>query len=191
MSKYLAWGYTLVFMLSSALAQAQIYQSVDAQGYVTFSDVPQASSQSYSLSSARISDFSGAAASPDSLVVTKESGSAPSVAPTAAAPVASTYSVSIVQPQDQSTVHNQAPITVMASVQPALKTGDSLQLLVDGLPMGSPQTSLQFTLQDLIRGTHQLQVRILDVNAQTLKMSLPITLFKQQASVLLPTTPPA
>lgn len=189
MGKYFAWGTSLVFMFGSALAQAPIYQSVGAQGELTFSDVPQAGSQLYSLASAGISDFSGAATAPQSLVVTREPGS--TAASIAAPPVASTYAVSIVQPHDQSTLHNQAPIIVMASVQPALKTGDSLQLLVDGLPMGAPQTESQFTIQDLIRGTHQLQVRILDVNGQTLKMSLPITLFKQQATVLLPTTPPA
>lgn len=186
MCKYRAWGYSLVFTLGSAVGQAQIYQSVDVHGTVVFSDVAQANSQPYSLAAANISGFNGAAAMPDSLVLTKESGNV-----TAAASVASTYSVSIVQPQDQSTIHDQAPIAVMVSLQPNLKTGDSLQLLVDGLPTGAPQTALQFMLQDLIRGTHQLQVRILDVNGQTLKMSLPITLFKQQASVLLPTTPPA
>lgn len=182
-----ALGYSLVFILGSAFGQTQIYQSVDSHGDVTFSDVPQANSQPYSVAAVNLSDFSSTVTAPQNMVITKESAGESSVTSATAA----AYSVSIVQPQDQTTIHNQSPITVMASVQPSLKTGDSVQLLVDGLPMGSPQTGLQFTLQDLIRGSHQLQVRILDANGQTLKMSLPITLFKQQASVLLPTTSPA
>lgn len=184
MSRYRYFLLSSLFVASYACGQAQIYQSVDAHGALSFSDTPSAGSQPYVLTGANISDFSASAVTPTTTTssVSETAGSGAAVA---------AYAVSIVQPADQTTIHNQSPIAITISIQPGLKTGDMAQLMVDGAPLGAPQTALQFTIQDLIRGTHQVQARVVNPQGQTLVMSLPITLFKQQASVLLPVGKPS
>jgi hypothetical protein len=174
-----------VFITLSAFGQAVLFESVQKDGSLAFSDTSTADSQPYTVTGANVSNFSSTApgASTTTTMTTE---------PLSALGEASVYSaVSIIQPMDQTTIHNQTPIQVSVITQPALKTGDKVQLLLDGVPMGVAQNTLQFTLTDLQRGTHQVQARVVGADGTTLKMGLPITLFKQQPSVLLPVGPPA
>lgn len=180
----------LLWIHGVALAQNAIYESVQ-NGSLAYSDVPSRDSHPYAVNGGNISNFASDNATDNNHPKSSESNSASwSETPLVANASMVYQAITIVQPADQSTFQNQTPIPVSVSIQPALKDGDTVQLLVDGAPYGSAQTGLQFTVKDLIRGTHQIQVRILDKKGQSLQVSPSITIFKQQPSVLLPTNPP-
>ena len=76
------------------------------------------------------------------------------------------HSAAILSPADDEALRaNGGQLTVSARIVPALRPGHRLQLLLDGTPKGRPQTSAQFHLTDVDRGTHRLRVRILDAAA--------------------------
>lgn len=182
-------GWILIGITTVAFGQSAVYQSVQPDGSLSFSDTPTENSQLYAVTGANISDFSSqvSATSPNA---TGSVSGATVLGSDMTAGSTSYSDVTIMQPVNQTTFHSQEPIGVSVVTSPALRPGDLVQLVVDGLPIGEPQASLQFTVGDLVRGTHQLQARVVNSNGQTLKMSLTTTIFKQQASVLLPTTPP-
>jgi len=62
---------------------------------------------------------------------------------------------------------NAGDLTVKAHVEPALAQGHRLQLLLDGVPLGVAQRVPEFPLQNIDRGTHRLQIRIIDEAGET------------------------
>ena len=72
-------------------------------------------------------------------------------------------SAAIVSPANDAAVRaNGGQLTVTARVEPPLHPDHRIQLVLDGTLYGRPQTSPQFHLQDVDRGTHQLRLQILD-----------------------------
>jgi hypothetical protein len=87
--------------------------------------------------------------------------------------------IAIVQPQDQSTVFdNSGHVEVQIRVSPAgeLVPGDRIVLFLDERPM-----PLQ-ALENVDRGTHRLQARIVDRNDRIVIESNPVTFYRWQAS---------
>lgn len=72
-------------------------------------------------------------------------------------------SAAILFPADGDAVRaNGGRLTVTARIAPTLRSDHRLQLMLDGTPYGRPQASPQFHLQDVVRGTHQVRLQILD-----------------------------
>ena len=89
-----------------------------------------------------------------------------------------TYKVSIVQPEDQITIRNpQGYVSVILEVMPPLKNGNKVQLLVDDSPVGSPQDSTVFALQNILRGSHTIVAKVLNSKNKVLTTSDPITFY--------------
>ena len=166
-------------LMSSAFGQSALYQSVAPDGSVTFSDTPSVGSHPYDMMSGNVSGFTATEAT--ALVTPADASALP-----ASSAISPYTTLAITQPLDQTTFQNQTPISVLVAIQPMLKAGDKVKLMLDGVAVGAPQDSLRFTLTDLARGTHQLQVAIVNSDGATLKSSLSVTVFKQQATVLLP-----
>lgn len=79
---------------------------------------------------------------------------------------ASVYEIAIESPgADQTVRENAGNLTVVSRVEPALAAGDRLQLLLDGAPAGT-STDGVFQLTAVDRGTHQLQVRVVDTRGR-------------------------
>ena len=75
----------------------------------------------------------------------------------------------IVSPANDTAVRNNAGnLTVRGQVSPKLASGHRVQLLLDGVPQGAPRRTLEFSLENIDRGTHHLQVRIVDSGGQGL-----------------------
>jgi hypothetical protein len=74
---------------------------------------------------------------------------------------------------------------VQVSPQPGLKSGDSLQLFLDGKAVGSG-SSTSFSLPDVERGAHVLQARVVGSNGITIIASPSVTFYVQKASVNSP-----
>lgn len=173
----------LLSLCVPAFGQATLYQSVAPDGSLTFSDTPTPGSEPYSLMGGNVSGFTatGATSGGNGML------GAPGLPEVPLAGASAGYSdIIITQPLDQTTFQNQTPIGVSVAIQPALKPGDKIKLMLDGKAVGDAQATLQFSIGNLDRGTHQLQVAVVDSEGKTLKSSLSTTIFKQQASLLLP-----
>lgn len=79
-----------------------------------------------------------------------------------ASPVTYTGAV-IISPADDAAVRSNAgSLTVLARVDPRLREGHRLQLLLDGIPRGAPGRKPEFHLENIDRGSHNLQLRVVD-----------------------------
>jgi hypothetical protein len=194
-----------LFILEPTFAGAPIYESTTSDGTLSFSDIPTANSHIYSLYGSNVSSFDGAsdklndttatnnvmpATSEPNLVQATSSTANTNLGPLTSNTTNSYSSIEVTSPSDQQTFQNQNPIPVSVVVQPPLQNGDKIQLLLDGAPYGPSQASTQFSISgDIPRGTHQVQARIIAVNGQSQNVSPAVTFFKQQASILLHTSP--
>lgn len=73
-------------------------------------------------------------------------------------------SIAITRPQHEEVVHdNTGAVRVAISLQgAAFAAGNRLRILIDGNPYGSDRHTLMFSLDKVERGTHALQVQLID-----------------------------
>ncbi len=157
------------FVLATSPIQAQdqpIYKWTDSSGDTHFSDKPHPGAEQIELPKA-------------------QTYSSPKIPPqdNSTAPVtnaeASTYdNISIAEPNDQTTIRNtQGYVSILVELKPKLKSGDRVQIIFDGTPVGEPQASTVFALQDILRGSHTLAAQVMDNKGKVLKTSDLITIF--------------
>lgn len=152
---------------------AEIYQTLEPDHSVHFSDIYTTDSQSITLDDNRINVLSTLTPSASENIIENRSSLA-------------NVAISISSPKNSETFTTQENIPVVVNLQPKLEEGDSLQLLLDGQVIGTPQTSTEFLLPgNFARGTHQLQAQLIDKNHQILRSSQVITIYKHQASTAL------
>ena len=72
---------------------------------------------------------------------------------------------------------------VDAKIAPALGSGESLQLYIDGIPWGNPQRETSWALTNIFRGAHDLTVAVIDGDGEQLASSDPIRVFVHRPSV--------
>lgn len=189
---------TLFLLLSTTtlFAATTIYKTQEKNGATLYSDIPQKNSkkiqidnninvnQATTISNNPIQENNGTGNK-----TTISTNGSKSSAPTAINAITSTdYNLKITSPENQTTFQNQLPIPVSVLVSPTLKEGDQLQLIVDGKPYGKPENATTINVDNLDRGTHQIQAGIFDSKTKTItKVSRPITIYKHQTSTLLPT----
>ncbi|MCU7925709.1 MAG: DUF4124 domain-containing protein [Candidatus Thiodiazotropha sp. (ex Dulcina madagascariensis)] len=105
----------------------------------------------------------------------------------AAAAAGEYASFEIVQPANDETVRNaDGSVPVGLSLSPALASGHIIHLYVDGAKLDSDITRTQLILQQLSRGTHTLQAKIVDSQGEPLKDSNSVTFHIRQAAVSPP-----
>ena len=69
----------------------------------------------------------------------------------------------IVSPVDDSAVRgNAGRLTVLARVDPPLRRGHRLRLLLDGIAQGVADRASTFEVENIDRGTHNLQLQVID-----------------------------
>jgi hypothetical protein len=91
---------------------------------------------------------------------------------------------SIVQPDDNETIRNdEGTVQVGISLSPGLAEGHVIHLYVDGTKLDSDIKQTQLVLQQLSRGTHSLQAKIVNAEGESLKDSNSITFHLRQAAV--------
>ena len=118
-------------------------------------------------------------------------GSATAGAPAEARPSA-TQSIAYIEaailiPADDAALRDNAGhVQVHGRVRPALAPGHQVQLLLDGTPWGSPQSTADFSLANIDRGTHSLALRILSGKGKPLFTGQPSTFHLLRHSRLHP-----
>lgn len=166
----------LILSLVSYNLFAAIYQQTNANGTVTYSDIPlNSSAKQVDMSSGN--KITSTATNPNT-APTK-----PNIAP--ALPTTSTqYTLfNIASPADQASIQNQVTIPVTIAIKPDLQPGDKIQLYLDGKAKGAAAASTQFQLSEIDRGTHQLSAAIINSNQQIIKQTNTITFYNHRASI--------
>jgi hypothetical protein len=158
----------------TAAIAAPAWTWVDANGTVHFSDRP--------VPGARQVEIAGAQG-----FGTQAAGRVPSSSGQAGAPGAVYQVVEVVSPADQETLWNiGAQLPVQVRFQPALQPGHRYDLVYDGQRRNLNATIARVTLPDVFRGTHTLQIVVIDSDGAELMRSAPRTFFVQQTSVQNP-----
>ena len=90
----------------------------------------------------------------------------------------------IMHPSDKSTVfNNSGNLQVQVAVAPRLliNPDNRIELFLDG-QLAARQIEKKFTLHSIVRGSHRLRVRIVDVQDKTIDVSNAVTFYMWHAS---------
>jgi hypothetical protein len=149
-----------VMLLLAHPVLAQVYKSVDKDGRVIFSDQPSPGAEQVPLGQTNRIPTVDTAAPP-----------APEE-PTSSGPPYTR--IAIVEPVDGATITNPGGNFVVQFVlEPALRDGDTLQLLVDGQPTGTiSDASIQ--LEGMLRGEHTLELVVFDARGRFAARAEPV-----------------
>ena len=149
-----------LLLVMPALSLAQIYKTVDEDGNVTYTDQPPQGAQEVELRD------------------TNRLGPPPTInyPKPAPEPEKTSYEVRIDTPEDEAIIPlGPGNFSVSASVSPRPEGGTQLQLMDNGDPYGSPQSSSSWALTNMHRGTHELEVALLDSKGKELARSNRVT----------------
>ena len=164
-----SWVLTGAICLAPAhtmLAQP-VYKVTDADGNVTFTDTPPLSAdgtiEEHSVNATNSAKPTETTRAPAAPVEVEE-------------PIR--YDTRIVTPADNATIPmGPGNFTVQAALNPRLASDETLQLLLDGEPVGAPQRIANWQLTNVYRGEHQLQVVRLDASGAQLDASPASTVY--------------
>ncbi|WP_318473076.1 DUF4124 domain-containing protein [Photobacterium leiognathi] len=167
---------TLIWTAASSAQASTIYSWTDENGVVHFTDQPQTpDATAYPLS------------------VTEVSGNIEQTADTIAAqttdvavveePAKNITTVSLVSPMHEQTIrNNEGIINIHAVTNSKLNNQTQAQLVLDGVVKGDPQTELTWTLYNVDRGSHQLQIQLVK-GGKVIASSDSITVYMHRATV--------
>ncbi|MTI62601.1 MAG: DUF4124 domain-containing protein [Methylophaga sp.] len=169
----------LLFLLP---VHAEIYRWVDESGNVVFSDEPQPGAETVDLPPATTYTPAEDEAVTDDILKLSPDDDEQATQETQAPD----YQIRIVAPgNDESIWVNNGDVTVSMIVEPALDTerGDKVLLHLDGEPVAEPRASTTFQLNNLSRGTHNLNAMVVDSNGMTLTSTGSVTFHLHRASI--------
>ncbi|MGY4531411.1 hypothetical protein ACVW0Y_000521 [Pseudomonas sp. TE3786] len=142
----------IVSCLLAALAlpaSAEIYKYTDANGNTVFTNQPPQGSKAESVNLPPVNTVQSP---PPPTMPGNGQGNTP------AGQVYNVLEISNL-PDEEALRSNDGNLTVGVHIEPALRIGDSLQLLLDGQPYGGLTNSLEFPLSNVERGEHSVSVQ--------------------------------
>jgi hypothetical protein len=172
----------LFAVLTAGVAMAQAYRWVDEDGVVHFSDVPVEGAELIQLPSdnrvPRPAPVAAARTTPQAQQATEP-------------PEVFQYeSIEVVAPAPEETLWNiEGVLNVAVRVVPALRQGDQVRVYFDGQERLT-SSSTSFTIDEVYRGVHNIQVEVIDTTGQMLVRSLPNRFYVQQNSIAQATAGP-
>ncbi|KTC74886.1 hypothetical protein Lbir_0676 [Legionella birminghamensis] len=168
------YGWGLLLFLTVNVVHADIYKWVDSNGNVHFTDKPHPGAEKIELPEAQT--YSPA---------TNQPAETEQIEKPADEEEKETYSyLAVSQPQNEATIrNNQGYVPIIIEIKPDLRKGDLLQILYDGEPLGDPQATTIFALNDVKRGSHTIAVQIVDAEGNVLNTSEAITIYMQRPRV--------
>ena len=167
-----------ILLICPWFGYSQVYQWLDAQGNVHFSDAPPpGGSQAHDVKEITVP--------PISTVPTIQS--APVKMADGQKARASPYRrFAIVEPANDSAIRqNAGNVTITTSLEPALRLGDTITLFVDGEAAVTGREA-RLLLPNVDRGTHTLRAVVSDSEGKSLISSETVTFHLLRASILLP-----
>jgi len=168
--------YILVGMLVAVMALADgAYKWVDEDGVVHFSDVPVEGAEVVNIS--EYSKRTGA-----SLSRARPENRSTSDDTATPAPAFRYESISIDVPGAEETLWNiEATLNVTVNVSPPLQSGHQIRAYFDGESRMVGSTS--FTIEEVYRGVHNLQVEVVDSTGKLMIRSVTNRFYVQQNTV--------
>jgi hypothetical protein len=155
---------SLVLVCAAQVGVAQVYKHVDENGNITFTDKPPADAELIEIRS------------PNSISAPVAIEYHQEAAPKAE--VAEGYTVKITAPANETIIaRGPGNFSVSASVTPGLQAESRLQLLIDGAARGEPQSGTSWALTNVFRGTHALEIAVVNAKGKQLAKSAPITVY--------------
>jgi hypothetical protein len=95
------------------------------------------------------------------------------------------YQATIISPEDDKPLQsNDGTIEIQIETEPVKENTQKLQLYLDGKKLGSPQFSSTMRALNIDRGTHQVQVELLDEDNNVLTKTQVVTVHLQRAGKL-------
>lgn len=170
-----SWVILLCLYTTVTFSAGAVYTQTDENGNVTYSDMPLKNSQLVVIPEVNTT----ASQQPPKKTMTN-TPSTPS--PSSSGETKITYTTfTMTSPIDQQTFQNQRAIPVEIKIEPALQTGDKIQLYVDGKPYGTAMESTTLTTQQLERGSHTISAALIDRAQTVLKQTGTATIYVQYA----------
>ena len=167
----------LLLLVACATASAEVFRRVGPDGEVYFSDTPTAGSKRVDL---------GAVQAVPLRSVPRPSAD---VQPTGAAenePAPSYAQFEIIKPSNGQGVRaNDGSVTVYLSLQPALRPGDTITLMIDGQDGASIRSGdmLNFNLSNMSRGQHSVAARVQNAKGEKLIETGPVSFYVLRAAL--------
>ena len=94
------------------------------------------------------------------------------------------FQVVITQPKNNATLRdNTGSVNITATVKPIIKEGFSIQLYLDGKTHNNPQSHTIFSLKNIDRGEHQIQMALIDKKGKVIATSSLTTFYMHRAIV--------
>lgn len=167
--------FLLFLLISLPLLAEGVYKWTTADGEVVYSDVYQPGAERVHVS--------GTKSSPSADSLAGETGEQ-----TTAATGSSGYQTfEIVQPENDETIRsNEGIVAVSLMMSPALANDNAIQIFVDGNKLEGELKSTQFTLNDLERGTHSLEAKIVDGEGKVMTSAPRVSFHLRKASIIKP-----
>lgn len=173
-----AWLYLLLFAVSMPTFAAEVYRSVDEQGNPVFTDKPVSGGDKLQVPPAPSVQL----APPRQITSTKTDATPPQDMDRRG------YRLSILQPRPDEAVRNNAgDVAIRVEVEPrlAVARGHRFTATLDGKPQPGQWYEPAFSLTNIDRGTHTLEVAVVDANTgRVLARSEPVTFHLLRHSVL-------
>lgn len=158
---------TLVALLSTSIYAGQIYKTTDENGNTVFTDSPQEGQHSEQVKLKPLTTITQPPVEPLPKSTSKQPDEDQAFA---------YNSLRILTPEAGETIRNTPVFEVVAGIDPNMLPRHSAVLLVDGQPFAKQQNNLTFVLSDIDRGTHTLEVQVLDADGK-LQISHSIEIF--------------
>jgi len=94
------------------------------------------------------------------------------------------YQVVITEPKSDATLRdNSGSVNITVTVKPQIKEGFSIQLYLDGKTHNNPQSHTIFSLKNIDRGEHQIQIALIDKKGKVIATSSLTTFYMHRAIV--------
>ncbi|WP_372881773.1 DUF4124 domain-containing protein [Psychromonas sp.] len=173
----------LIFLFSSinTSAESKIYHWIDADGKIHYADTATPGTEEIHLDNGNVVNINSNA--PDTATEAAALEETASVAEALQESLVK-YRATITSPADDSPLRsNDGTINIQVQTVPEKKATHKLQLVLDGRPLGSPQISSTIRASNIERGTHQIQVQLLDEQGNIVALTQVVTIHLQRASV--------
>jgi hypothetical protein len=165
--------FLMVALLTPLAAAAEIYKWRDEQGRWHYGDEPRPGATRVDLPPVQVYDAPQTAAQP------------PAPPQPANEPAVSYGRVEIISPGPEATVRNATgEVGVAVALEPGLRPSHRVRLLMDGVPVTEPIGSTAFTLSNVDRGAHTLQVEVLNGRGDVIARAGPQVFYMHRPSRL-------
>lgn len=180
------WLILLSVLSMCAASAAPAWRWVDSNGVVHYSDRPQPGATQIELSGAQ--GFGSTERDrPQAARTQPQPAQTTASAAQQQQPAPAYRSITIQSPTQQQTLWNTGGnLDVSLTVDPGLRSGHRVDLVLDGQRRNLDTTGTQIALTEVFRGAHTLEAIVVDTSGAEVVRSAPVTFMVQQTSIQNP-----